>query len=108
MPKNFQENTKYAKHDLDGDGVITDDEIAREKELIELDSAGFDLSLTGLTENFSFDFEPNLNPETTYEEITSVDVDKAAERVGNVGESSAKKTNVICPECGHDFDFYGI
>ncbi len=37
MPKNFQENTKYAKHDLDGDGVITDDEIAREKELIELE-----------------------------------------------------------------------
>ena len=37
MPKNFQENTKYAKHDLDGDGIITDDEISREKELIELE-----------------------------------------------------------------------
>lgn len=37
MPKKFQENTKYSKHDLDGDGVITDEEIAREKELIELE-----------------------------------------------------------------------
>lgn len=37
MPKKFEENTKYSKHDLDGDGVITDEEIAREKELIELE-----------------------------------------------------------------------
>ena len=77
-------------------------------ELKDLNSAGFDLSLTGLTENFSFNFEPNLNPETTYEEVTSVDMDSAAERVGNVGESSAKKIQVMCPNCAHEFEFAGM
>lgn len=37
MQKKFQKNTKYSKHDLDGDGVITDEEISREKEIVELE-----------------------------------------------------------------------
>lgn len=35
--KQFQQNTKYAEYDLDGDGVITDEEIQKEKEMAELE-----------------------------------------------------------------------
>ena len=77
-------------------------------ELKDLNSAGFDLSLTGLTENFSFDYEPNLNPEMQYSDITSDDMREASERVGKVSESSVTKTDVICPECGHEFKFFGM
>ena len=55
----------------------------------------------------SFDYEPNLNPETTYEEITSADMDTAQERVGQVSEANYKKIDVICPNCAHQFTFAG-
>ena len=32
-PKQFQKDTTYAKYDLDGDGEITDDELAHAKEI---------------------------------------------------------------------------
>lgn len=35
--KKLETGSRYEKHDLDGDGVVTDDEIAREKEMIELE-----------------------------------------------------------------------
>ena len=37
MNKKFEAGSRYEKHDLDGDGIVTDDEIAREKEMIELE-----------------------------------------------------------------------
>ena len=38
MPKKLQKDSKYLKHDLDGDGIITDDEIAREERIIRLEN----------------------------------------------------------------------
>lgn len=35
--KKLESGSRYEKHDLDGDGIVTDDEIAREKEMIELE-----------------------------------------------------------------------
>ncbi len=35
MSKKFQEDTAYAKYDLDGDGEITDDELEHAKEIRE-------------------------------------------------------------------------
>jgi hypothetical protein len=35
--KKFEIGSRYEKHDLDGDGIVTDDELAREKEMIELE-----------------------------------------------------------------------
>ena len=35
MSKKFQEDTEYAKSDLDGDGEITDDELEHAKEIRE-------------------------------------------------------------------------
>lgn len=34
--KSLEKDSLYEKYDLDGDGVVTDEEIAREKEMIEL------------------------------------------------------------------------
>lgn len=35
--KKLESGSRYETFDLDGDGVVTDDEIAREKEMIELE-----------------------------------------------------------------------
>ena len=37
MAKKLQKDSKYQKHDLDGDGIVTDDEIAREERMIRLE-----------------------------------------------------------------------
>tara|TARA_R110002020_G_scaffold147967_1_gene323669 strand:+ start:918 stop:1247 length:330 start_codon:yes stop_codon:yes gene_type:complete len=38
MAKQLQKDSKYLKHDLDGDGIITDDEISREERIIRLEN----------------------------------------------------------------------
>jgi hypothetical protein len=38
MTKKLQKDSKYLKHDLDGDGIVTDDEIAREERIIRLEN----------------------------------------------------------------------
>lgn len=35
--KKLEQGSRYEAHDLDGDGVVTDEEIAREKEMVELE-----------------------------------------------------------------------
>ena len=36
-PKKLQPTSKYAKYDLDGDGTVTDEEIQRHQDMIELE-----------------------------------------------------------------------
>lgn len=38
MSKQLQKDSKFLKHDLDGDGVVTDEEIAREERMIRLEN----------------------------------------------------------------------
>ena len=38
MAKKLQKDSKYQKHDLDGDGIVTADEIAREERMIRLEN----------------------------------------------------------------------
>ena len=38
MSKTLQKDSKYLKHDLDCDGVVTDEEIAREERMIRLEN----------------------------------------------------------------------
>ena len=38
MAKQLQKDSKFLKHDLDGDGIVTDDEIAREERMIRLEN----------------------------------------------------------------------
>ena len=35
--KKLQKDSRFEAHDLDGDGIVTDEEIAREKEMVELE-----------------------------------------------------------------------
>ena len=35
--KKLEQGSRYEAHDLDGDGIVTDEEIAREKEMVELE-----------------------------------------------------------------------
>ena len=37
MPKKLQENSIWAKYDINQDGTVSDEEIARNKELLELE-----------------------------------------------------------------------
>ena len=36
--KTLQEDSRYLKHDLDGDGIVTGEEIAREERIIRLEN----------------------------------------------------------------------
>ena len=37
MPKNLQENSVWAKYDIDNDGTVTDEELERATQMLELD-----------------------------------------------------------------------
>ena len=37
MVKKFEAKTRYAQYDMDGDGVVTDEELSRAGEMIELE-----------------------------------------------------------------------
>ena len=39
MAKKFEKNSRYEKHDLDGDGIITDEELQTEERLVKLENA---------------------------------------------------------------------
>ena len=36
-PKKLEPKSRYAQYDLDGDGVVTDEELARNQELVEIE-----------------------------------------------------------------------
>ena len=36
-PKKLEPNSRYAQYDLDGDGVVSDEELARNQELVEIE-----------------------------------------------------------------------
>tara|TARA_R100000963_G_C4638293_1_gene102110 strand:+ start:1451 stop:1780 length:330 start_codon:yes stop_codon:yes gene_type:complete len=38
MTKKLEKDSKYSKYDLDGDGVVSDEEIAREEKMIRLEN----------------------------------------------------------------------
>jgi len=35
--KKLQNDSRFNKHDLDGDGIVTDEELAKEKEIVEME-----------------------------------------------------------------------
>jgi ABC-type multidrug transport system permease subunit len=35
--KTLESGSRYERHDLDGDGIVSDEEIAREKEMVEME-----------------------------------------------------------------------
>ena len=82
-------------------------------ELRAIDKAGFNLELIGSDEDISFNFEPNINPMTSFEEVSENDINKAqaemSKKLENLTADRAKQgTEVMCPYCAESFIFDGI
>tara|TARA_R100000935_G_scaffold4073_1_gene9906 strand:- start:7538 stop:8116 length:579 start_codon:yes stop_codon:yes gene_type:complete len=82
-------------------------------ELKEINSSGFSLDLIGFDENISLDFEPNMNPTTSYSDINAGDISKTQDSMSAnmdklTGDRSAQGTEVMCPYCAESFTFDGI
>jgi len=55
----------------------------------------------------SHDFNPNLIPETNYNEITKEQIQKEAEKLANQMLKQNKKIDCMCPKCGEEFQIDG-
>ncbi|MGI9398587.1 MAG: ParB/Srx family N-terminal domain-containing protein [Paracoccaceae bacterium] len=82
-------------------------------ELKEINNSGFDLSLIGFDESISLDFEPNLQPTTSFTDVNEGDINKAETAMSDnmdrlTGDRSARGTEVMCPYCAETFTFDGI
>lgn len=82
-------------------------------ELRDLQNCGFDLSLMGFDQSVSLDFQPNLEPSTSFGEITENDIAKTATSMSDnldrlTADRSLKGTEVVCPYCAESFTFDGI
>ena len=82
-------------------------------ELKEINSSGFSLDLIGFDENISLDFEPNMNPTTSYSDVNAGDISKTQDSMNAnmdklTGDRSAQGTEVMCPYCAESFTFDGI
>ena len=82
-------------------------------ELRDLQNCGFDLSLMGFDQSVSLDFQPNLEPSTSFGEITENDIAKTATSMSEnldrlTADRSLKGTEVVCPYCAESFTFDGI
>tara|TARA_B100000519_G_scaffold200112_1_gene212616 strand:- start:5464 stop:6045 length:582 start_codon:yes stop_codon:yes gene_type:complete len=82
-------------------------------ELRGLSDEGFDLALVGMDQNFSFDdFEPNLEPVTSFSDVTDKDMESASNKIDNQiqgiqTDSSLSGVEVMCPYCAETFTFSG-
>lgn len=91
-----------------GEGSQWDDSLYF-SELRNLSDSGYDLSLLGMDDNFSFDdFEPNVNPTYNSGNFTDIDVGNAQAKLdGQINGLSKEKsdggTEVLCPNCYESF-----
>ncbi len=49
------------------------------------------------------EYHPNLDPSSDSKEITATDVDRAESKIG-IEQNFAESLDVICPECGAEFE----
>jgi hypothetical protein len=98
--------------------VIADNKIAENStwnqelyisELRKLDDVGFDLTLAGLDPDFvdNFSFSPNLAPITNFADVTSDQIQKTSESLGEYENKQNSTVMAICPHCGEEFEFSG-
>lgn len=50
------------------------------------------------------DYEPNLTPMTTYDDVTKEEIEREAQKLAVQMLKEQKGTEVICPECGEEFE----
>jgi hypothetical protein len=72
------------------------DELANKWDEKSLKEWGIDL-------NINFDFQPNLNPTSEYNPITSADMLRASNGLNDVIDDVRKEQEVICPHCASIF-----
>jgi ParB-like chromosome segregation protein Spo0J len=82
-------------------------------ELKAINEKGFNLELVGFDSSISLDFEPNLDPSTSFADVSESDIGDAKSSMSDnmdklTGDRSAKGTNVMCPFCAESFTFDGI
>ena len=83
-------------------------------ELKQINDSSFDLSLMGMEDEFDLmDFSPNLEPTTSYTEVTESDISKAGNNIDSSFserglDSSKRGQEVICPHCAKSFWFEGM
>jgi len=49
------------------------------------------------------DFNPSLEPETKYSDVTKEEIEKKAKELANAMIREGNNVEVMCPECGHEF-----
>ena len=77
-------------------------------ELKSLSDTGFDLSLLGDSDLSNLNFEPETNPQVLGGEVSDRKMETAENRLKNQFEDSAKDyRDVICPNCGEEFQIDG-
>lgn len=82
-------------------------------ELKAISAAGFNLELVGFDSSISLDFEPNLDPSTSFADVNEDDIGNAKSSLSDnmdrlTGDRSARGTEVMCPYCAESFTFDGL
>lgn len=49
------------------------------------------------------DYEPSLNPETEYSDITKEEIEREAKKLAEQMLKESRNVEVICPECNNEF-----
>ncbi len=103
--------------------VIADNKLAEKgswdnallySELKKINESEFDLSLTGMDEEFNFmDYSPNLEPSYDYRDVNHEALENAEKNIaGAIDSIQADKSNegieVMCPYCAETFKFSGV
>jgi hypothetical protein len=57
----------------------------------------------GVDLNANFEFQPNINPTSQYNEITESDINKTSDGMNSVIQDQRKEHEVICPHCASIF-----
>ena len=60
MPKKLQKDSRYEKHDLDGDGVVSDEELEKEKSISFLEKADAQRNMAWVSLGFMIFFSTLL------------------------------------------------
>ena len=79
------------------------DMLANEFEMADLKDWGFQDIEFGLNID-KLDYEPDLQPETQYSDVTKEEIEKVAKKLAEQMLKERQNVEVICPECNNEFE----
>ncbi len=86
----IKDNTSFGEWDWDI--------LANEWNNTELNEWGVDVWKTD-----EIDYEPSLNPETEYSDVTREEIEREAKKLAEQMLKESHNVEVICPECNNEF-----